>query len=207
MNHSASCFLFDFGNVIGFFDHLRACRRLAEMSRIRLDQHGVYEQIFRSGIEAQYDRGELSTDTFLETLRTVLDLGATPEEIGEAWSDIFWPNEAVTQLIPTLHAAAYRLLLASNTNELHCRWFRRQFAETLSYFDRQIVSHELGHRKPAREFYERCLEAAGCPASECVYLDDREDLVGAAASLGIRGIVYHPELDLEEELRKMGVLG
>ena len=69
------------------------------------------------------------------------------------------------------------------------------------------MSHELGHRKPAREFYERCLEAAGCPASECVYLDDREDLVGAAASLGIRGIVYHPELDLEEELRKMGVLG
>ena len=40
------CILFDFGNVIAFFDHMIACRRLASWSRPALDAQDVYRRVF-----------------------------------------------------------------------------------------------------------------------------------------------------------------
>jgi glucose-1-phosphatase len=188
--------LLDFGNVVAFFDHLKACRQLAVISSVSITADEIYEAIFKTPLETDYDAGRISTAEFLTTLRHALRLHASDVEIARAWSDIYWPNEAMAAAILTLKVRGFRFVLASNTNELHHEWFGRQFADTLSMMDAQVVSYRVGSRKPERPFFDACLAAASCAASECLYVDDREDFVAAGRRLGMAGLVYTPAVDL-----------
>jgi putative hydrolase of the HAD superfamily len=175
------------------------------MTENGLNEAEVYEIIFKSGLEEKYDRGEISTKAFLNAIEKNLGISATSEEIAAAWSDIFWPNKAVIKIIPKLREASYRLILASNTNELHYEWFCGQFDEVLKHFDHLMLSHKLGIRKPDIEFYKRCVKVSGCQASQCIYIDDREDLVNVANRFGMQSILYTPKVDLAHNLRIRGV--
>lgn len=205
MAHRTQCLIFDFGNVLAWVNHRQACRRLAQLSSAALEEGAVYDLVFTSGLEARYDRGEISTAAFPAELQALLKLAAPLTTIAAVWSDVFTPNPAVLELIPGLVVAGYCLVLASNTNELHAQWFERQFAPTLQHFHWQILSHQVHARKPERRFFQQCLSAAACSADRCLYVDDRADFVAAAAEQGIGGIVYQPEVDLEDLLRARGI--
>lgn len=187
--------LLDFGNVLGFFDHRRACAALAALTSGRWDAEAVYAELFDTGLEALYDRGKLDTTTFLLEVRTRLKLDASDEMLARAWSDIFWPNHEVITQLPSLRQQV-RLVLASNTNELHARQFRAQFGDALAHFTAQVLSHEIGARKPERAFFQRCLEVADCPADMCLFVDDKPEFVLAVERCGLRGLVYRPGVDL-----------
>ena len=57
--------VFDFGNVVAFFDHGRAVRRLARFTD--MDAVELALQLYGSPIEDQYERGQLSTDDHDQT--------------------------------------------------------------------------------------------------------------------------------------------
>lgn len=198
-------FLFDFGNVIAFFDHLRACQRVAEMSGSRLTAEKIYETIFVSGLEEKICTGAMTGDEFLQILAKEFALDSDPAEIEHALCDIFWPNPAVIELIPRLKELGHRIVLASNTNELHWRWMQREFDDPLRHFDALIVSHEVRCWKPDPKFYDACLKAAGLHRERCLYIDDRPDLTAAAEQLGIPSITYLPETDLTAAFRERGI--
>ena len=48
------CVLVDFGNVIAFFDHRKACRQLAALSSVQVEVNAVYAEIFQTSLEADY---------------------------------------------------------------------------------------------------------------------------------------------------------
>ena len=56
----------------------------------------------------------------------------------------------MARLVADLKRQGYTLLLGSNTNILHARFFRRHFAETLDHFDHLVFSYEVGELKPDR---------------------------------------------------------
>lgn len=156
------CIIFDFGNVLAFFDHKKACRQLAALSRIKLSEaqiDEIHNAIFKGNVEEKYDTGKTTTDKFREDLRSRFDIPKyVPDpEVDAAWSDIFSPNETLTGLIPRLRAMECRLLLASNTNELHHKFFREQFREILEYFDGTVTSYKTRSWKPDPDFYAACL--------------------------------------------------
>jgi len=55
------CIVFDFGNVIAFFDHMVACQQLASLSRPSRDPVDVYARVFETSLEEEYDCGRVST--------------------------------------------------------------------------------------------------------------------------------------------------
>jgi glucose-1-phosphatase len=188
--------LLDFGNVIAFFDHHKACRQLAGLSRRGLDAQHIYHIIFETGLETGYDTGRLSTPDFIGRLRQTFDLRGDDREIAHAWSDIFSPNEPMAAAMRELKSRGLRLVLASNTNELHHEQFAREFADVLAPLDAEILSYRVGSRKPEHAFYAACIEAAGCPPGECLYVDDRADFISAGRELGLPGVVYTPTVDV-----------
>jgi FMN phosphatase YigB (HAD superfamily) len=99
----------------------------------------------------------------------------------------------------------YRLLLGSNTNELHARQFRRQFADTLRHFDALVLSHEIGVRKPAAAFFQHCTSLAGCAQEQCLFIDDSPANVEGARACGWQGLVYAGADDLKRRLQELGV--
>jgi len=76
-----------------------ACQRLASLSRPPRDPQDVYERIFTTSLEEDYDCGRLSTATFVERLRRDLQLEASDEAIVRAWCDIFTPNPDIEEVI------------------------------------------------------------------------------------------------------------
>jgi len=188
--------LIDFGNVIAFFDHGRACRQLARLSSQPLTEADVFRRVFQSPLEPDVDRGRIGPEGFLGLLRSALDLDASDAAIVDAWCDIFEPNEHLVAQLPRLREIAGRLVLVSNTNDLHFRWIARQFAAPLAEFDALVLSHQVGFRKPEPAFFRRAAEVAEAAPADCVFVDDKPEFVAAARALEMRGIVYTPGLDL-----------
>jgi putative hydrolase of the HAD superfamily len=194
--------LFDFGNVIAFFDHMRAIRRVADRCTMAPDL--ILPTVYDAPLEHDFESGRIGGDEFLQRMKEIVGFRGDIAELRAAFIDIFWPNPPVQMMIPQL-AKRYRLVLASNTNELHAAQFRRQFADVMQHFHALGLSFQAGVRKPTAEFYQYCLGLAECSAEEAVFIDDVAKNVAGAAALGIRAIRYEQKLDLAVALRSLGV--
>jgi glucose-1-phosphatase len=198
--------IFDFGNVVAYFDYRRACTVLG--ARLGLSGDELLERVRPLGfapLVRSYESGQISAEAFSADLCALAGLEVPHAEFASAWADIFWPNEPVARLIADLKAQGYRLVLGSNTNDLHAAQFRRQFAATLAHFDRLVLSYEIGHVKPSAEFYRACAEAAGAPPSRCVFIDDLPENVQGAQAAGLTGLLYRDVPTLVADLRSIGV--
>jgi len=196
--------IFDFGKVISFFDHRLASRRLAAWTD--LPEPDLHAYLFGGALEDDYESGRLSTDAFLAKVHADCRLRCTTDELAQAYSDIFWPNEDVCALLPRLKRD-HRLLLLSNTNDLHARWFLPQYRAEFRSFDALVLSHEVGHRKPKREVFEHCQRLAGCAPDECLFIDDLPANVEGARAFGWQGLVYRTAEALRQDLVDHGVTG
>jgi putative hydrolase of the HAD superfamily len=200
---SIRAIVFDFGNVLGFFSHRRAAEQLAAYSRTATADD-ILALLLDGQLEDDYESGRLSSAELLDRLRLRFGLSGSDAELGRALADMFTPNPEVCELVPRLRRR-YRLLLLSNTNELHYRHFRAQFADTLSHFHALVVSHEVGLRKPSPLIFQHAQGVAGCPAEHCLFIDDLPANVAAARACGWQAILYTRGEDLKELLLRAGV--
>jgi putative hydrolase of the HAD superfamily len=202
MNNQIKTIVFDFGNVIGFFDHELVYEKLAPLAGVSGET--VRSVLFDARLEVEYESGRMSTAELLQHVRETCRIDCTDAELITAYADMFWPNQPVCDLLPLL-TPRYRLLLLSNTNDMHANQFRRQFAETLQHFDALVLSHEVGWRKPASDIYVHCQRLAQCEPAECVFIDDLPRNIEGARACGWHGITYRDFDDLCRRLSELGV--
>lgn len=195
--------IFDFGNVLGYFDHGLTLSRLAAHTDMTAEE--MIDAIYRAPIEDDFEAGRIGAAEFLRQVKETCRLRCDEKYLAEAWSDIFRANQVVCDLVPHLKSR-YRLLLGSNTNELHAGQFCRQFADTLSHFDKLVMSHQIGVRKPNAEFYQHCQAHAHGDPAECVFIDDLPANIAAARACGWHGIQYLGFQDLENRLKQLDLL-
>jgi glucose-1-phosphatase len=195
--------LFDFGNVVAFFDHQRALRRLLAHTDRTADQ--LLALMYYNDLEYRYECGELTTDEVFAMAREVGGLRCSQDEFVAAFCDIFSPNPPVAELVGRLKHNGYRLVLASNTNAAHYAHYREAFRDVLAHFDAIAVSHEAGARKPHPKFFEYAHRLAGGERAECVFIDDLADNVEAARAFGWRAIQYTAFEELLAGLKALGV--
>jgi putative hydrolase of the HAD superfamily len=188
---------FDFGNVVGFFDHFKAFEKLAPYTT--WTSRRIYDEIYSGQLEDDLESGRLALDVFLAEFMRRTEMRCDVEFLKTACADIFTPNPEVCELIPRL-ARSHRIVLGSNTSGLHSVQFRKQFADVLGHFHAQVLSHEIGVRKPRAGFFERCAAEAGCPPTGCVFIDDLPANVAGARAIGMHGIVYRPGENLARTL-------
>ncbi len=198
--------IFDFGNVIAFFDFVKATTKLG--ARLGITGRELYDRLGPLGFAtelAAFERGQISAVDFSTRILRMISLTSSHQEFADAWADIFTPNESIIPIVENLKAQGYSLILGSNTNELHAQQFRNQFATILKHFDHLVLSYEVGHIKPSREFFVRCVEAANMAPPDCVFIDDLPENIEGARTAGLRGIVYLTSKDLVSDLKKLGV--
>jgi putative hydrolase of the HAD superfamily len=194
--------LFDFGNVLGFFDHRRATRKLVAFTD--LTEADLFVRLYDSALEDAFEAGRIEGPGFLREARARTGFRGTDDEFTDAFADIFTPNAEVCDLIPRL-AGRYRLVLASNTNVLHAGNFLRSFADTLRHFQGIGLSYEAGARKPHPDFYAHCQRLAGVPKEECLFIDDIRLNVEGAEAFGFRAVQYTTTPNLLGRLRSVGI--
>jgi putative hydrolase of the HAD superfamily len=196
--------LFDFGNVLAFFDHSRALEKLKHHTTIPPAELALI--LYGGELELAYECGQIRTPKYFEIGKEDGRLTCSLPEFIAAFVDIFTENVGVTRLIAQLKKN-HRLVLASNTNEAHFTHYREQFRHFLDLFDHLVVSHEVGARKPHRAFYEQCQKYANCEPGECLFVDDLPSNIHAAEAFGWNGIILTTPEDLIARMRRMRALG
>jgi putative hydrolase of the HAD superfamily len=59
------------------------------------------------------------------------------------------------------------------------------------HFDVITVSGDVKMKKPDERIFRYTIERLGCPASDCVYIDDRRHNLTAAQSVGMDTILFN----------------
>ncbi len=195
--------VFDFGNVLGLFSHRVAAEQLAAYSTD--SPEFIQGYLFGGQLEDDYESGRISTRVLMALVRETCHVRCTDAQFAKAFGDMFTRNEPVCALIPRLRPR-YRLLLLSNTNDLHARYFTAQFADVFAHFDKLVLSYEVGLRKPSTDVFAYCERVAGAPPHEVLFIDDLPTNVQAARDYGWEGIVYRPGTDLAPQLAAAGVI-
>lgn len=127
--------------------------------------------------------------------------------------DLFWKDmtdivrefDYAAPWIHMLKQAGYRVYLLSNyppkLADLH--WNRFSFLPEL---DGMIVSGHEKMVKPEENIYRLLFERYGLKPEECIFIDDRDDNIRTAESLGMRGIVFKNYEQAAAALRDAGVI-
>jgi putative hydrolase of the HAD superfamily len=182
--------IFDIGNVLVDIDYEIMVAAFAKIAAI--DFHQIVTYSHQDKVFDQYERGQISTAQFRDTLRKYLKPGVTDLDIDRAWNSILihYPS-AKFDLLKKLRGQ-YQLLALSNINDLHIGAIDVKVQEEFgakdmsSYFDHAYYSHEMGHRKPEPEIYKMVLENSSLDPARTLFIDDKLENVAAAAALGIR---------------------
>ncbi len=101
----------------------------------------------------QYERGDISTDAFIDSIMQYAVRPTTREEIIAAWNAMHGgiPEERL-QLIQSWKDAGHRLFLLSNNNELHWEHILSQY--DMSMFEHCFASHLMHMSKPDPRIYQ-----------------------------------------------------
>jgi glucose-1-phosphatase len=89
--------------------------------------------------------------------------------------------------------------LVSNTNPLHFDYILSKFS-VIHIFDKWILSHEVGFKKPDVHIFQKAMEWASVEPGKILLIDDMKKHVEVAVSLGMKGIHFISAQQLKDEL-------
>jgi FMN phosphatase YigB (HAD superfamily) len=203
-HHPIKVVLFDLGNVILPFNHYQIAEKLARFSESRelSDPPRIFSYLFdrQEGAVNDYEIGKMSSTEFFNQVKERFNLIMTFDAFVPIWNEIFTENHDVSELIRSLRGKK-KLGLLSNTNPLH---FKHALATypVLKLFDKWILSHEVGFKKPAVEIFLKAMEWASAPPMGILFIDDIKEHVEVAASLGMQAIHFTSAQQLVRELSR-----
>jgi len=199
---SIEVILFDLGNVILPFSHYQIAEKLSRFTQEKefQDPQRIFSYLFdfEKGAVNGYEVGKVSSIEFFQSLKALFRLSLSFKEFIPIWNDIFDENQEVSGIIRSLKSKE-RLGLISNTNSLHFDYILSKFP-IIRAFDKWILSHEVGFKKPAVEIFQRAIEWASVKSEKILLIDDIKGHVEVAISLGMQGIHFISAQQLEEEL-------
>jgi epoxide hydrolase-like predicted phosphatase len=96
------------------------------------------------------------------------------------------PVPAMYELIRALREAGFGTALLSNS------WGAEEYprADFPGLFDTVVISGEVGMRKPEPEIFAHAAACLGLDPRECVFIDDIQANVAAAAAVGMTGVLH-----------------
>jgi len=194
--------LSDLGNVLVNFDHRIAVRKI--LSRTAKNEEDIYQLFFDSGLTKLYEEGKIASSDFFHRVKDSLGLDIDSVNFFSIWDDIFFETPLNIKMQDFLRRmkGRYKLAMISNINENHFEFLRKKMP-VFGELDKLILSYEIGFRKPALEIYNAALKAVKARPENVFYIDDRADLIKAAARYGISGIAFDGEEAFEKIVKEL----
>jgi len=190
---------------IEYIESFNAATLLGTLETADTLQSLMYKDVGCSIVDTneKYERGEISTAQFVESLKKELDLDITDEEVLEGWNKIFvGENLGIRDNIDRL-VSKYPLYIFSNTSVSHAEFWRNEYSELLKHFQKIFTSFELGMRKPEKEsFLEVCSQIDVLP-EKILFFDDTEENIVAANDLGMHAVKVDSIQDISETIEKL----
>lgn len=181
-------YIFDLGNVIVDIDFNRVLGVWSDHSRVPL---ASLQKKFTIGEAFHlHERGHISDQDFAQRIGHELDMALSYAQFTDGWQAIFVGLRKETlAVMQALRQQGHRVVVLSNTNQLHCEFWPDAYPEVAQSADKIYLSQQMGMRKPDAEIYLKLLEEEGVGADNAVFFDDNEDNIKGAQQLGIEAIM------------------
>lgn len=193
-------FIFDLGKVIVPYDHDRGLQILEEHCGISVDN--LRPKIYASEKLNLYQTGKISSIEFYEHLKTILGFQFDFTEFVRIWNHTFTLTPLIKESVIENLAGKFRLLILSDTNELHFEYIREKFP-ILRFFDDFVLSYKVGVLKPSEEIFRIATEVANCAAEECFFTDDLLVNVAAARKIGINAVQFVSSEQFQKDISEL----
>jgi len=197
-NKKYSAIVFDLGNVLIPVDYDILINKLNRLEECLGERFIEYYRSHYS-VHRDFERGKIPEDVFIDQMLKVIDNKIDAETFLKYYSDIFTVNEEVVSLLPKLKKN-YKLFLLSNTDSIHQKYGWQKY-EFLKYFDKLILSHEVGAVKPEEKIYRAVEAASSLPSEEHFFIDDIREYVDAAKNIGWTAVQFMGYEKLLEDLK------
>lgn len=180
--------IFDLGGVVLDIDPQLS---INEFKKLGLKDDSLFkDNDFIENVIRKFERGILTPEVFRNKIREYTGLNLTDAQIDDAWNAILYDIPAERIHIIEEVRKNYKILLFSNSNEIHYDLFIRDLQLRFGYmefdklFDKSYFSFDLHLSKPDVEAFEYIMYQNKLQPEETLFIDDLLPNIEAAKSLG-----------------------
>lgn len=142
-----------------------------------------------------YEQGGMDSASFLDKFAQLTGITGqgNREKLHNASNSVFPENGLIGTTLNVcrrLKGRGIRLVLFSNTNQIHIEYLKSKYPELFSLFDDEIYSYITGAMKPAPPMYREAIEKLGLDPATTLYFDDKPENIEAALDFGFQAHVY-----------------
>lgn len=206
MENSIDTIIFDLGGVILNLDYSKTTKAFQELGLQNFEE--IYAQANQTSIFDDFETGKISAQHFINLLLPYLPVGTSANKVVHAWNAMIldFPSERLELLLELRKTK--KVILLSNTNEIHIQAVKRSLAKTTSesfesFFDKVYLSHEIGMRKPNQDIFQFVCEDQNIEPKRTIFIDDTIRHVEGAKKLGINAIHLENKTILDLELNHL----
>ncbi|HLK47793.1 MAG TPA: HAD family hydrolase [Bryobacteraceae bacterium] len=193
--------IFDLGKVLVPFDFMRGYQALEAHCPYPVAE--IRSRIAATRLVEPLEKGLITPRDFVHQLSEALDLEIGYDEFCRIWSCIF-SGQLIPDAVLESLARRYRLLLLSNTNEIHFEMIRENYT-LIRHFHDLVLSYQVHAMKPEPEIFRAAVARAGCRPGECFYTDDIGLFVEAARCEGLDAVQFESPEQIEREMNARGI--
>ena len=190
MNKPLKNILFDMGNVLFSIDYKKTEDAFKALGYENFSE--MYSQFTADALFEKLETGKITTEEFYKKMISSHTGLIDENQITTAWNSMLlhWRLDSLS-FLKTL-AKKYNLYLLSNTNEIHLTAVNNLLKQATGkesiddLFTKAYYSHKINLRKPNADIFEFIAKDAGIDPQETLFIDDLENNIETAASLGFK---------------------
>jgi putative hydrolase of the HAD superfamily len=195
--------ILDYGEVLCYRPSSEEFQRMANIFGLNLD-------LFRTRWEASrtlIDRGDLTPEAYWLKFADETTIKLDPEQVEKLcrWEIEMWSkaNPTMVEWLLKVSAAGIKTGLLSNMPADLAAHVQDNF-DWVKKFTFKTFSAHVKLVKPDPAIYEHTLRGLGVKASETLFVDDRENNIRAARTLGMHAIQFQSIEQFSDDLKVLG---
>lgn len=193
--------IFDLGNVVFNVDFGLIYKHWSEYSDVSCEKIKNYFEHDKNF--DKFERGDLTEEEYRKITNKNLGMNLSTEDFDEGLTALYLDEcDDINSLLKELKKS-FRIIALSNTNIIHKRVWRNKYKDTMDQFEKIFSSHEINTRKPETEPYLIALDYLKMKPEEVIFLDDKEENIEPAKTLGIKTITVTSPAQMRNELNQL----
>jgi len=184
-------YIFDFGGVLYEINHRKTLEEFSRLSsRKDLFHHDNLDYFINYPLIRKYEKGMISTDEFRRNLKKEFCINTSDDEFNFAWNLTLIRIYPDTISVIQKYSKLGRIIILSNTSELHYKKFEPECRKLLSLFERCFFSFQIRIAKPDMEIFKYIINKTGFDKTETLFIDDSIKNIEAARKFGFNTFLF-----------------
>lgn len=194
--------IFDLGNVLIEWNKEKI---LSKICKNDLEYNLFNKLVFQSNLWIDLDNGKISLE-FLEN-QLIDEMGHQyQDQIHELvwnWFNYVDLYDEVYELIKQLKKKNFQIYVLSNTSSIFHILLDSVLSKVSSVLDGYVISCKVKMMKPQKEIYLSLVNKYQLDIKDCIFLDDLEENVEAARTLGIKAFQIKERKEISNILKDL----